>query len=243
MITFLSFASEKRESELIKGQLRIQAAKWTEEAWDYEMFEKLEALEAYLDGKPLIDLLSWDVTVPGSVERLEAMRKDYRQAFLMVVADGRISPMAYLKPGILPSALVLKPLAKENVSRVMGELMEVFSEKFEKKELPEMFVIESREGKQYFPLQQIYYVEAREKKIYIRTKQEEYGFYETIENMEKRLPGFFCRCHRSYIINMRKVTAVKASLNVIEMQDEIQVPLSRSYKKAIKEYHKNAGID
>ncbi len=243
MITFLSFASEKRESELIKGQLRIQAAKWTEEAWGYEMFENMETLEAYLDSEPLIDLLSWDVTVPGSVERLEAMRKDYRQAFLMVVADGRISPMAYLNPGILPSALLLKPLAKENVSKVIGELMEIFSEKFEKKELPEMFVVESREGKQYFPLQQIYYVEAREKKIYIRTKQEEYGFYETIENMEKRLPGFFCRCHRSYIINMRKVTAVKASLNLIEMQDEIQVPLSRSYKKAIKEYHKNAGID
>lgn len=243
MITFLSFASEKRESELIKGQLRIQAAKWTEEAWGYEMFENMETLEAYLDSEPLIDLLSWDVTVPGSVERLEAMRKDYRQAFLMVVADGRISPMAYLKTGILPSALLLKPLAKENVSKVIGELMEIFSEKFEKKELPEMFVVESREGKQYFPLQQIYYVEAREKKIYIRTKQEEYGFYETIENMEKRLPGFFCRCHRSYIINMRKVTAVKASLNLIEMQDEIQVPLSRSYKKAIKEYHKNAGID
>ena len=205
MITFLSFASEKRESELIKGQLRIQAAKWTEEAWGYEMFENMETLEAYLDSEPLIDLLSWDVTVPGSVERLEAMRKDYRQAFLMVVADGRISPMAYLKPGILPSALLLKPLAKENVSKVIGELMEVFSEKFEKKELPEMFVVESREG--------------------------------------KRLPGFFCRCHRSYIINMRKVTAVKASLNLIEMQDEIQVPLSRSYKKAIKEYHKNAGID
>ena len=45
MITFLSFASEKKESDLIKSQLRIQAAKWTEEAWDYEMFEKPEALE------------------------------------------------------------------------------------------------------------------------------------------------------------------------------------------------------
>ena len=241
MITFLSFASEKKESDLIKSQLRIQAAKWTEEAWDYEMFEKPEALEEYLAGGPLIDLVSWDVTFSGSVERLERMRKHYRQAFLMVVADSKISPMAYLKPGILPSALVLKPLAKENVNQVIGELMEVFSEQFEKKELPEMFVIESREGKQYFPLQQIYYVEAREKKVYIRTKQEEYGFYETIENMEKRLPGFFCRCHRSYIINMRKVAAVKASLNLVELQDDIQVPLSRSYKKAIKEYHKNAG--
>ena len=70
MITFLSFASEKRESELIKGQLRIQAAKWTEEAWGYEMFENMETLEAYLDSEPLIDLLSWDVTVPGSVKIL-----------------------------------------------------------------------------------------------------------------------------------------------------------------------------
>ncbi|MDO5551103.1 MAG: LytTR family DNA-binding domain-containing protein, partial [Lachnospiraceae bacterium] len=70
-------------------------------------------------------------------------------------------------------------------------------------------------------------------------RQEEFGFYETIENMEKQLPEFFCRCHRSYIVNMQKVKAVKPSLNVIELQDGITVPLSRSYKKTIKEYHKN----
>lgn len=241
MITFLSFASEKKENELIKSQLRLKAAKWTDEMWEYELFEEQKLAEAYLAGEPLIDLMSWDVTVPGSVEGLEQLRKKYRQAFLLVVADSRVSPMAYLKPGILPTSLVLKPLARENVGLVMEELLEVFSEKFVKNDLPEMFVVETREGKQYFPLRQIYYVEAREKKVYIRIKQEEFGFYETIENMEKQLPNFFCRCHRSYIVNMRKVKAVKASLNEIELLDEITVPLSRSYKKAVKEYHKNAG--
>ncbi len=32
MITFLSFASEKKENELIRKQLSHQAARWTEEA-------------------------------------------------------------------------------------------------------------------------------------------------------------------------------------------------------------------
>ena len=100
-------------------------------------------------------------------------------------------------------------------------------------------MIESREGKQYIPLNQIYYVEAREKKIFIRTKQEEYGFYDTIENMEKKLPESFLRCHRSYIVNMSKVTAVKVSQSLIEVQDDLQVPLSRSYKKMVKEYSIN----
>ncbi len=203
----------------------------------------MKPLEEYLSGEPLIDLLCWDVTPSGAMEKLAALRKAYRQAFLMVVADSRISPMTYLKPGILPSALVLKPLEKDKVNQVIGELMEAFAEQFEKKDLPETFVIESREGKQYIPLQQICYVEAREKKIYIRTRQEEFGFYETIENMEKQLPGSFCRCHRSYIVNMQKVKNVKASLNLIELQDGITVPLSRSYKKAVKEYHKNGSTD
>ncbi|MDO5415638.1 MAG: LytTR family DNA-binding domain-containing protein [Lachnospiraceae bacterium] len=240
MITFVSYAAEKKESELIKSQMRLQAARWTDEAWSYEMFEQMAELQTYLAGEPLVDLFCWDVTAAGSVAALEEARKKYRQAFLMVVADSRISPMAYLKPGILPTALVLKPLKPETIEPVLNELMKTYSEQFETSQLPEMFVVDSREGKQYIPFQQICYIEAREKKIYVRTRQEEYGFYETIENMEKQLPACFCRCHRSYIVNMQKVKTVRASANLIELQDDIQVPLSRSYKKAVKDYYKDA---
>ena len=174
-----------------------------------------------------------------SVPSLEKIRRDYRQSYLMVVADGSISPMVYLRPGIMPSSLLLKPVSRENLVMVVNEMMDAFTEKFDSKDVPESFVIETREGKQYIPLNQIYYVEAREKKIFIRTKQEEYGFYDTIENMEKKLPENFLRCHRSYIVNMSKVTAVKVSQSLIEVQDNLQVPLSRSYKRAVKEYSRN----
>ena len=243
MITFLSFASQKKENDLIREQVRSQAAKYTDEAWVYEMYEQWKAIEQFLRDEPVLDIISWDLTPDGALERLEQLRRNYRQSFLMVVADDKISPMSYLRPGIMPSSLLLKPVKKENLSLVVGEMMEAFSERFEQNDLPESFVIDSREGRQIIPLNQIYYIEAREKKIYIRTKQEEYGFYETIENMEKQLPCTFCRCHRSYIVNMDKVMAIKVSQNLIELQGMLDVPLSRSYKKTIKEYHKNAGND
>lgn len=243
MITFLSFASKKGESDLIKEQVRFQAGRRTDEVWNFEMFEQMKALEQYLKGEPVLDIISWDVTPDGSLKSLEQMRQQYRQAFLLVVADGTVSPMSYLRPGILPSSLLLKPIGKENLTSVVSEMMDAFSERFGEKESSEMFVIESRDGRQYIPFNQIYYIEAREKKIFVRTKQEEYGFYETIENMEKQLPESFCRCHRSYIVNMDKVTSVKVSMNLIELQGGMEVALSRSYKKTIKEYHQNVRAD
>lgn len=240
MITFLSFASQKKENDLMKEQLRFQAARYTEEAWSYEMYEQLKEAEAFLREEPVLDLISWDVTPAGALESLERLRRSYRQAFLLVVADGKISPMSYLRPGIMPSSLLLKPIKKGDLTLVVQEMMDAFSERFEQKDMPDSFVIDTREGRQYIPFRQIYYIEAREKKVYIRTKQEEYGFYETIENMEKQLPETFCRCHRSYIVNMARVTAVRVSLNLIEVQGGLEVPLSRSYKKTIKEYHKHA---
>lgn len=239
MISFLSFASGAGENALIKAQISHQAALWTEEEWRYAFFEQLNQLEVYLESEPLLDIVSWDVTADGAVESLRKLRNSYRDAFLMLVADSSMSPMAYLKPGILPTTLLLKPVSEVNLKQVLQEMMAAFVERFQEPGTADTFVIESREGKQFVPLGHIYYIEAREKKIYIRTRQEEYGFYETIENMEAKLPDTFRRCHRSYIVNMNKVNAVKASVNLIEIQDGIQIPLSRSYKKMIKEYHKH----
>ena len=239
MITFLSVASKKEENDLMKESVREQAALRTDEMWKFHMFEQIPEAKTFLEDVPLLDIISWDVTMKDSVPSLEKIRKDYRQSYLMVVADGSISPMVYLRPGIMPSSLLLKPVSRENLVMVVNEMMDAFTEKFDSKDVPESFVIETREGKQYIPLNQIYYIEAREKKIFIRTKQEEYGFYDTIENMEKKLPENFLRCHRSYIVNMSKVTAVKVSQSLIEVQDDLQVPLSRSYKKTVKEYSRN----
>ena len=99
----------------------------------------------------------------------------------------------------------------------------------------ETLLIETREGKTYIPLSKIYYFEAREKKIYVRLKKQEFTFYDTIEHLEESLPEGFLRCHRSFIVSRSRVQKVMLSKNLIELEDGISLPLSRSYKPVFKE--------
>ena len=96
-------------------------------------------------------------------------------------------------------------------------------------------MIETREGRTYVPLAQIYYFEAREKRIYVRLKKQELAFYETMEHLTERLPDYFVRCHRSFIVNRQRIRRVMLSKSLIELEQGIQLPLSRSYKPAFKE--------
>ena len=65
--------------------------------------------------------------------------------------------------------------------------------------------------------------------------KEEYEFYGSIENIMQMVPDYFVRCHRSFLINIKKVRKLSLSEGVIEMTMNTAVPLSRSYKKAVKE--------
>ena len=97
-------------------------------------------------------------------------------------------------------------------------------------------VLENREGRLSIPFSHIYYLEVREKRVFVRLKEKEYSKYDTLEHMIQELPEGFIRCHRSFVVNGQCISRVKLSENCIYLADDIQVPLSRSYKAAIKEY-------
>ena len=100
-------------------------------------------------------------------------------------------------------------------------------------------VIEDREGKISVPYSKIYYLEVREKKIFVRLKDKEYSKYGTLENVLKELSDDFIRCHRSFAVNKHYIDRVKLSENAIYLEHNIMVPLSRSYKAELKEYMKS----
>ena len=69
----------------------------------------------------------------------------------------------------------------------------------------------------------------------MRLKKRELAFYETIEHLAERLPEQFVRCHRSFIVSKKRIRKVMLSKNLIELEQGMEVPLSRSYKSAFKE--------
>ncbi len=238
MITYLALLKRKAEYEQLLTVVRKYAAIYTDERWSYLAFQSVADVERLLNYEPVLDLVSWDVTMEGALGALERMRKNHDKAYVMIIADPTISPMSYLKPGISPAALLLKPVKSTDAERVIQDLFEVFVRNLNQDQT-DAFLVETREGKQYIPMGQIDYFEAKEKKVFVRTRSCEYGFYDTLDTLEGRLPAGFVRCHRSYIVNMKRARTLVLTENLIRMMDDTQVPFSRSYKKMLKEYLKH----
>ena len=101
-------------------------------------------------------------------------------------------------------------------------------------DLNEVFVYETKEGITKIPYDRIYYFESSRKKIYIRLQSEEYSYYDTLEQLLEHLPEDFVRCHRSFIVNKKKVVRYTAAENLIRLEDGTEIPVSRSYRSDIR---------
>lgn len=77
-------------------------------------------------------------------------------------------------------------------------------------------------------------MEANEGKVFVYVKNEQYHGDFRISDLEEKLAKFgFFRCHRSYIVNMQKVTElVKWTRNSYSLRlsgyDKTDVPLSKA---------------
>lgn len=234
MVSMVVYDPQPEERELMKVLIRKAAAALTEEKWQMEFFAKREQVAAFLNDRPLLDMLCYDVSPRGSIEDLERIRKNYQNTLLLLIADASMSPMEYIRPTILASSLLIRPLSPGQARDQITDLVERFVDQSSDGQ-EENLVIETREGKTYVPLSQIYYFEAREKRIYVRLKKRELAFYETIEHLAERLPDSFVRCHRSFIVSRKRIRKVMLSKNLIELEQGMEIPLSRSYKPAFKE--------
>lgn len=229
MASCVLFMSNREEGRQLSQALHERAAYLTDQDLDCQVFQDMEKASARIRERPA-ELIAWDVSQGDSAAVLEDTRIFSRDAFLLIVASIDTSPLAFLRPGIAPSSLILRPLGPAEVDRVACEMLRSISGGGEG-----CFVIERRGERQQIPWEQIYYFESRGKKLYARMRGDEVGFNGTLESLAEILPGYFRRCHRSFIVNMEKIDRVLFSENLILLWDGLMVPLSRGYKQSIKE--------
>ena len=79
-------------------------------------------------------------------------------------------------------------------------------------------------------------IEAANKKIILYTDSQEFEFYDSMDNLVQKLPKYFFRVHKSYIVNMDKVKAVDYKNMEITLEDELVADLSRSNKSEFMGY-------
>ena len=234
MIATLTYGKHKKELNTLVALEKDIAAYAGDEKWNYELCLELAQVKKFFEDSPLLDMMCYEVTEGEALSYLEEIRKQYRQMHLLLLADQSLSPMAYLRPGIMANALLLRPWSVEQAKSVLREFIASLMERKDSASLEENFVIDGKEGRITIPYQQIYYFEAREKKIFACTGKEEFGFYNTMEGLEKELPESFVRCHRGFIVNRQKIRKIMLSRNLIILADGFEIPLSRSYKATLK---------
>lgn len=107
--------------------------------------------------------------------------------------------------------------------------IKVLREEQEKSNMTFIVVRADRKNRQ-IDLQKIIYIESRADYLIISTQEgEEIITREKISHIVKRLPEYFVRIHRSFIVNKMRVT----TYNYEEVQlSEIELPVSRTYKES-----------
>jgi DNA-binding LytR/AlgR family response regulator len=94
-------------------------------------------------------------------------------------------------------------------------------------------VIHSDAGLEKIPADKIYFISMYSHTAEIYTADEMYVTRMTVNDLLQALPAHFINCHRSYIINMFKVTCVFD--DHIVMANDTEIPLSRGNIKRVRE--------
>ena len=182
-----------------------------------------------------IALCCADFEAEGERAVLAARDRD-PAVFVVVIAGADISPLVYVRPNIMAAGLLLRPLKKSQVTEMLCAVIDMAEMKVrEQKFNNEVFVFSTREGTIRVPYSQILYFEARNKKIVLCTSRSEMDFYSTLESITQKVPKYFLRCHKGFIVNKHLVNRIDLSTNMLHLIGGFQVPIPRSYREAAKE--------
>lgn len=177
-----------------------------------------------------VDLIFLDINLPGKsgIEFARNIQPETAIIFTTAYTD-------YAVEGFELEAVdyILKPISYErfakaiNKYRKMRELNEiVLLNKKTETENPFIFVKCERKMVKLF-LDEIGYFESQGNYLMIYTKTNSYKTYQSISEMEEKLPeGLFCRIHRSFLVSIKKITSFNAYAVTLE---EKQLPIGRLY--------------
>jgi DNA-binding LytR/AlgR family response regulator len=96
-----------------------------------------------------------------------------------------------------------------------------------------VITLKTHDGWKPVPFQDVYYVEVKDRKTHVYTKQFTGTHKNTLQEFEYNLPrDLFIRCHRSFIVNVHHIKEIfpdTHSTFLLEMANGESIPVSQSY--------------
>lgn len=233
MISVIIYDRIHDEMLYISGVVKDIVAIKSREKSRIEACSSIGALVRITEGADVEDFICVDICEENGTDIAAKLRRRYPGTRMMLIADASISPEQYIAPSIMASALIIRPCTHEGIRERLEKFMVPALESVQGN-LNDVFVFETKDGVTKIPYQKIYCFESSRKKVYIRLSAEEYSYYNTLEQLAAELPEEFVRCHRSFIVNKKRIVCFRAAENLILLDDGTEIPVSRSYRSDIR---------
>ena len=86
-------------------------------------------------------------------------------------------------------------------------------------------------------IEDICYIESLQKKTWFYRQHEQFKTAITLKELQTKLPHYFMRIHRSYIVNIRYITRISKDLSsnyIVHLKTGVQLQVSQSYINSVK---------
>lgn len=230
MVSILIFCHKKKEADILHKLCGCCAALTGDEAQVTDLYGS--SLEEQMEkgiGR-VWDLLIFEMNSSEDISAAVSFRRMYPESAFLIITEPGLSPEWYVTPELCPTLLLQKPLDRSRTMEAIRRMMAYCYEQREKEAYTHSLVVRSGEERRYFRYTQILFLEAREKKLILYSGQEKLTFYGSLREIERVLPEYFIRCHRSYIVNFMHISRLNISQGVLHIHDQFVIPVSKKYK-------------
>ena len=166
MISMLIADCNAKERRAISLEAHEQAAKHTDEYWNWLECADENALEKLLEDDPRLHLVCLDITMRDGVNSAKEIRSRSKRTYMILVADMSIPPTVYMRPSIGAKSLLLRPLDLSQIREVLSEAVGTYVKRFLDNGNQKVFILENRGLKEVIEYDRISYFESREKSCF-----------------------------------------------------------------------------
>ena len=218
MIKFAICDDEPAMARELAGYLARYLEEHEVTAYSVSSFSSGRALLEAADGFDVI-FLDIQMEEPDGMETARLLRGQGDHSLLVFVTV--LMELVFDAFQVEAYDYLTKPLDAARFARTMDRVLQTLEQR-----TAASIVIQQGSGCEVVPLSDVVYCEVLGRKVYLHKADGTVtGYYDRLEQLERRVDGRFFRCHRSYLVNLDYVRGCQTG-QVLLSQGE-RIPVSR----------------
>lgn len=202
-----------------------------------EIWEDEKALKETLMKHRKMDILFLDIELKHGLgvdlgQYIREILKDYEMQIVYISHEQQYAMQLF---ETTPLDFLVKPISKGAVERVLKRYLK------KQEETGKFFTFKMAREIIRLPYSSIMYIQSRAHKLLVHTMERQWEFYGKVEEIEKIMPKYFVRIHKSFLVN--EYFIISYGYDKVCLLNNQQLNISRTYINEIQKRMKKHAED